>query len=310
MSNNVTRQDSIINDRFSNGCAYIAEKYLPIEEAAIPITDWGFLRGDCVYDAIPFSDGRMFRLSDHIDRFWESMSKWRLTCPLDKTSVRDICHQCISRSGLRDGLLLIITTRGVPPSLEIRNPALFNNRFYAFAQVLPPIAAPENMQQGLKVIISKTPRVPEESIDSTAKNFQWGDLMQARLEAHDAGVDNAILLSASGELTEGPGFNVFTIHGENLSTPNRHCLKGITRETVLDIAEELGLQVHERSVNTEELFGADEVMFSTSAGGVMPVCEIDGKRIGSGERGIWTERITEIYWKRRASSEYTEEVAY
>jgi len=299
-----------MSGEFNNGCAYVAGSYVSLDDASIPLTDWGFLRGDCVYDAIPFSNGRLYRLNDHIERFWESMSKWRLNCPLTREEVHGICHGCVSRAQLRDGLLLIITTRGVPPSLEVRNPALFQNRFNAFAQVLPPIANPDEMRNGLRVIVSTVPRIPQESVDSTAKNFQWGDLMQARLEAHDAGVDNAILLSAEGDVTEGPGFNVFVIKGHSLSTPDRHCLKGITRNTVIDIAGSLSLYVAERTISRDELYDADEVLFSTSAGGVMPVCEIDGRPIGTGVRGEWAEKIATEYWRRRSDARYSEEVVY
>ncbi len=299
-----------MNNEFENGCAFIGGKYVPLEKATMPLTDWGFLRGDCVYDAIPFSDGRLFRLNDHIDRFRESMSKWRLNSPLSKDDVRAVCHACVSKAQLRDGLLLVITTRGTPPSLDIRNPALFENRFYAMAQVLPPIATPENMTNGLRVVISNVPRVPQESVDSTAKNFQWGDLIQARLEAHDADVDNAILLDFDGNLTEGPGFNVFIVKGKVVSTPAKHCLKGITRDTVIQIAVAQGLTVEERDIPVDELFAADEAMFSTSAGGVMPVTEVDGKTIGSGTRGPIAAAIVEEYWKRRADPAYSEAVVY
>ena len=299
-----------MSQTFANGCAYIAGEYVPLEQAAMPLTDWGFLRGDCVYDAIPFSGGRLFRLNDHIDRFWVSMDKWRLSSPLSKDEVHAICHSCVSKAQLRDGLLLIITTRGTPPSLEIRNPALFKNRFYAMAQILPPIATPENMKKGLRVVVSSVPRVPQESIDSTAKNFQWGDLMQARLEAHDADVDNAVLLDFDGNLTEGPGFNVFIVKGNIVSTPAKHCLKGITRDTVMQIAADRGYEVQERDIPVNELLAADEAMFSTSAGGVMPVTEVDGKSVGSGERGPATTAIVEEYWKRRADPAFSEAVDY
>lgn len=299
-----------MTNEFAQGCAYVGEDYVPLSQAALPITDWGFLRGDCVYDAIPFSKGRLFRLRDHIDRFWESMEKWRLECPLDKSAVHAVCHGCVSRSQLRSGLLLIITTRGLPPSPEIRNPALFINRFYALAQILPPIAAPENMREGLRIIVSKVPRTPEQSVDSTAKNFQWGDLMQARLEAHDADVDNAILLDYSGNLTEGPGFNIFIVKGNVLRTPRSHCLKGITRDTVMEIAAAQGLIVEESDIPVADLFAADEAMFSTSAGGVMPVTQVDGQTIGSGQRGDVTAMIVEEYWKRRVDPVHSEAVDY
>ena len=294
---------------FENGCAYVSGTYVPLEEAAIPMTDWGFLRGDCVYDAIPFSDGLLFRLQDHIERFWESMEKWRLICPRSQEEVRAVCHDVVRKSQLRTGLLLIITTRGIPPDLSIRNPALFKNRFYAFAQVLPPIVDPKNLTSGMRIVVSNTPRIPEQSVDATAKNFQWGDLMQARLEAHDAHVDNAILLDFDGNLTEGPGFNVFLVKDQQLSTPKRHCLKGITRRTVLEIGQSLRMQCLERDIPVAELAQADEVFFSSSAGGIFPVAEVDGSPVGSGQGNI-TNEILERYWAMRGDPEFTEAVNY
>ena len=295
---------------FQNGCAYVDGEYVALEDARIPITDWGFIRGDCVYDAIPFTEGWLFRLDDHINRFWESNAKWRLKCPLTQSEVREVCLNCVGKSRLRDGLLLIMTTRGVPPSLEIRNPALFDNLFYAYAQILPPIANPENMKAGLRVVVSTVPRVPETSIDSTAKNFQWGDLMQARLQAHDAGADNAILIDYDRNLTEGPGFNVFIVKDGALSTPAKHCLQGITRATAMDIAQAQGIQTDIRDVHIDELFAADEAFFTTSAGGVMPVTEVDGKKIGTGEAGPVTQAIVAEYWSRRTDPAYSVKVSY
>ena len=299
-----------MDNPYAHGCAYVADAYLPLEQAAIPMTDWGFLRGDCVYDAIPFADGMLFRVQDHIERFWESMEKWRLSCPKSQAEVRNVCHEVVSKSQLRSGLLLIITTRGMPPDLTIRNPALFSNRFYAFAQVLPPIVDPERLKAGLKIVVSKTPRIPEESVDATAKNFQWGDFIQARLQAHDQNADNAILLDYDGNLTEGPGFNVFLLQGQQLSTPSHHCLKGITRRTVLEIGADMGLEVSERDIPLSEIHQADEVFFASSAGGLFPVTEVDGTTVGSGSVGPKTSEITEEYWRWRRDPARCDAVDY
>ena len=299
-----------MTEQTEDGCAYISGAYLPLREAAIPMLDWGFLRGDCVYDAIPFAQGLLFRLQDHLERFWQSMAKWRLRCPQDREQVRRICHLVVARSGLRDGLLIVILTRGQPPSLKVRNPALFENRFYAFAQVLPPIADQERLRTGLEIIIAKTPRIPERSVDSTAKNFQWGDFTQARLEAHDLGADNALLLDQDGNLAEGPGFNVFLCKGRRLSTPARNCLKGITRATVLEMAAGQGLGTEERDIPAADLFAADEAFFSSSAGGIFPVVRVNGQPIGSGGTGTITQALLKEYWRRRTDSAWCEAVDY
>ena len=132
-----------LNDPGEAGVAYVDGRYMPLGEAAIPITDWGFIRGDAVYDAIPFTEGWLFRLQDHIERFGLSMRKWRLAIPLGPERITEVVHEVVRRAGLRDGLVLIMATRGVPPSMGVRNPAQFENRFYAFSQVLRPLP-PEN----------------------------------------------------------------------------------------------------------------------------------------------------------------------
>lgn len=296
--------------KVEEGSAYVSGVYLPLREAAVPILDWGFLRGDCVYDAIPFTQGLLFRLPDHLQRFWQSMATWRLRCPHEQEEVRRICHRLVAKSGLRDGLLLIITTRGLPPSLEVRNPALFENRFYAFAQVLPKIANAEQLRRGLHIVVAKTPRIPERSIDPTAKNFQWGDFTQARLQAHEAGADNSLLLDYAGNLSEGPGFNVFIVKEGRLSTPAHNCLRGVTRATVLEVAAAQGLPCDERDIPADELFNADEAFFSSSAGGLFPVTRVNGQPIGNGVAGTVTQALLKEYWRRRADPARCEAVDY
>ena len=134
--------------------------------------------------------------------------------------------------------------------------------------------------------------------------------MQARLEAHDADVDNAVLLDFDRNLTEGPGFNVFLVSNGVVSTPLHHCLKGITRDTVISIARDTGLEVQERDIPAAEISSADEMMFSTSAGGVMPVTCVEGAPVGTGQCGPVTKKIMEEYWRRRAHEDYSEAVDY
>ena len=292
------------------GVAYVDGRYLPLGEAAIPITDWGFIRGDAVYDAIPFTGGFLFRLADHVERFGLSMRKWRLHISLGPDRIAAVVHEVVRRSGLRDGLVLIMATRGVPPSLGIRDPARFENRFYAFSQVLPPIAAPERLRDGMSVIVSRVRRIPETSVDSTAKNFQWGDFTQARLEANDRGADNALLLDHEGNVTEGPGFNAFIVSDGVLKTPAHHRLEGITRRTVMEIAERAGWPVSETDIPEEEMKAADEVFLCSSAGGIFPVTEIDGQPVAVGTCGEITRAVLDQYWRLRVDPAWAEAVDY
>ena len=113
------------------------------------------------------------------------MRTWRLPSPYPSETVAAICHDLVARSGLLDGILYICTTRGIPPSSEIRDPIKFTSRLYGWSQPVPQLGTPDQLREGLSMIVSSVPRIPESSVDSTAKNFHWGDLIQARLEAAD-----------------------------------------------------------------------------------------------------------------------------
>ena len=314
MSQAVEQKSEIIDNRVSiedaPGHAYIDGHYGTLAEAKLPVLDFGFIRGDCVYDAIPLKDGRLYRVSDHLDRFWESMGKWRLPNPVTKQEARTICHELVRRSGLKDGLLLMITTRGVPPCLKERNPLHCTGSFYAYVQPVPSISGPENENKGLKVSISKIRRTPDTSIDSTAKNFQHGDMMQSLMNAKEEGLDTTILLDYDGNVAEGPGFNIIVVHGNTVRTPARHCLKGITRRSILEIAQSMGMDASEGTVSRDMLLSADEVFLSSSAGGIFPVAEIDGQTIGNAISKPVYERISREYWNRRTSPDWSEAVDY
>ncbi len=276
----------------------------------MPLLDWGFNKSDAVYDGIPFADGLIFRLGDHLTRFAESMRKWRLTEPLSRSEIADICHDLAARSELREGILYVCATRGVPPSAEIRDPTMFRSRFYGWSQELPRLGTPEQLERGLSLVISKVPRIPASSVESTAKNFHWGDLIQARIEAADRGAQNALLLTRDGCLAEGVGFNVFVVVGGCLRTPARDCLHGMTRRTVLEIAESLGVKTSTGDIPPHQIADSSEIFVTSSAGGIFAVATLDGSRIGKGTMGPMTREIRREYWRRRVSPQWTEKIDY
>lgn len=290
------------------GYGYINGKFVPLRDAAIPLLDWGFNKSDVVYDGIPFDNGLIFRLEDHLSRFEESMNKWRLPPPCDRDKMTHVCHELVARSELRSGIIYICTTRGVPPSAEIRDPSQFVSRFYGWSQQLPQLGVAED--GGLSMIISNVPRIPQSSVDATAKNFHWGDLIQARLEAGDRGAQNAILLSHQGHVAEGVGFNVFIVKDGTIKTPRYDCLKGITRLTVMDIAKSLGIECIEADIYPCELQNAEEIFISSSAGGTFPVTSLNDQPIAGGKAGQLSKTINAVYWEWRRSPKYTSAVTY
>lgn len=296
--------------QWPQGAAWVGGQYLPIEQAGIPITDWGFVRSDVTYDVAHVWRGSFFRLDDHLNRFTASMKGLRMSLPFGREGIAEILHNCVRASGLRDAYAAIICTRGSPMSGKPRHPAYCENRFYAFVIPWVWVMPPELQERGAHLLIAKTPRIPVECMDPTIKNYHWGDMTRGLFEAHDFGADNTVLLDPDGYVTEGPGFNVFAVTDGTVVSPDRGALEGITRMSVFELCEELGIPSRTGRISADALRGAEEVFCSTTAGGVMPVSRIDGKPVSGGKPGPISLRLRERYWEKHAEGWHATPVNY
>lgn len=160
--------------------------------------------------------------------------------------------------------------------------------------------------------VSQVQRIAPESVDPTVKNYHWLDLVQGLYDAYDHQAETALLSDADGNVVEGPGFNVFAVTGDALVTPKSGMLMGVTRRTALEIGAELGaeleLRVEERAVSRAELVDAKEVFVTSTVGGIMPVCVIDGRPVGSGRPGPVTKQIRSRYWLMHDDPGYSESI--
>ena len=283
----------------ADGIAFIDGKYVPSDEAKISVFDLGFSRSDVAYDVVSTWKGLFFRLDDHVDRFLQSCAGVRIPCPYGKNDIQRILAECTYRAGLQDAYVEMLATRGHFRSLDVRDLRQTEPTFVAYAIPYVWIATPEKQQVGLHVFIAKTPRIPDASVVARYKNFHWGDLTRAQFEALDAGADVAVLCGVTGDLSEGPGFNIFFIKGERLFTPRINVLEGITRRTVLALAEEIGIPVETGNYPADALRTADEAFICSTAGGIMPVTIVDGKALGNGKPGPISWRLRELYWEKR-----------
>jgi branched-chain amino acid aminotransferase len=294
---------------FSKGAAFVRGQYLPIGEASIPITDWGFLRSDATYDVVTVWNGSFFRLDAHLERFMRSCKRWRLDPGLTPEQITDALSQCVRLSGLKESYVEMICTRGQPP-WGSRDPRLAVNQFYAFAVPYVWIANSEQREKGLHLMVSDVQRIPAASVDPTAKNYHWNDLTMGLLGALDGGADSVLLVDSAGNVVEGPGFNIFCFNDRAIVTPKEGMLEGVTRRTVLEIAQTLGLKIEFRALPATELRGAQEVFISTSGGGVLPVTMVDNYVIGEGEPGPITRRLVKTYWDWHADPAYSLAIDY
>jgi branched-chain amino acid aminotransferase len=288
-----------MSEDFSGGAAYVDGRFVPLDKATLPITDWGYRRSDVTYDVVSVWRGLFFRLDDHIARFRRSMNALRLSPAETDDDIRRILDRCVRLSGLREAYVAFDCVRGRPIVGKPYHPAHTRNYVIAFARPWVDLFSPEIQARGAHLIVAKAPRIPEESIDPTVKNFHWGDLTRALFEAHDADADGAVLVDRGGFVTEGPGYNIFSVTAGEVATPDRGALEGVTRKSVIELCAELDIRCSVRPVLVQELLQADEIFVTTTAGGPMPVSRINGRMMGNDRPGPLSSRLKATFWKKR-----------
>lgn len=302
MAREVDHARAAHDDQYAHGAAFINGEYCPVDEAAIPITDVGFIHADAAYDVVSASRGYIFRLQDHLQRFERSCSSFRLRNPYSAAETSAILVRLVQLAGTREAYIWWCVTRGtMPEGRERGNPEAYRNCLYAFVIPYLFIADDAMRSRGLDLMVSRQYiRIPGQAVDPTAKNFHWMDMKLALFEARDRGGDFAVLCDANGYLTEAPGANIFLVEAGAIVTPDDGCLEGITRRTTLELAAELGLPVQVEPVTAQRLRLADEAFITSTAGGIMPVRSVDGVPLGAGTGpGALTTQLHNLYWDKR-----------
>jgi branched-chain amino acid aminotransferase len=279
---------------------YVNGEFVPRGQAKISIFDFGFLRGDGVFDTTSAWNGRIFKLSAHLERLALSLRAARIPYPLPLEELRGVIVETVRRCGLRNAYIQTIVTRGEPP-LGVRDLAQCRPGLIVFAVPYVYILNPEQIRAGGRAMIASTRALPAQSLDPKIKSLSRLHFDLAMLQGKAAGMDVSIMLDVAGHVTEGPGFNVFAVKGGALFSPPEGILMGITRQTVFELAAEHGLPAREAQLTPYDLYAADEVFLTSTAGGIMPVVEIDGHPIGDGKPGPVGQRIHGWYWALRES---------
>jgi branched-chain amino acid aminotransferase len=296
------------------GCAYIDGQYVAPEDAKISIFDWGFLHSDATYDVAHVWQGRFFRLDDHLDRFEASLRALRLDPGLSREQIREVMHSCVRRAGLSDAYVEVLCTRG-QPAPGSRDPRSCHNRFMAFAIPFVWIADPDKQRRGIDLIVGSPARIAAGSVDPRVKNYHWLDFVMGLFEAYERGGETVVLTDGQGRLTEGPGFNVFVVQGRGpgarVLTPERGVLEGVSRRTVMELAQAAGYGVEACTVTVDDLRQADEVFLSSTGGGVIPVSQVDGVAVAgraAGDFGPVSAQLQAAYWALHDDPRFVEAV--
>jgi branched-chain amino acid aminotransferase len=295
---------------FERGAAFAHGRYMPIDEAQVSILDTGFSRSDVTYDVVAVWGGAFFRLEDHLQRFERSCRELRLKLEHGRDEIASILIELVRLTGLRAAYVETICTRGVDRE-GVRDPRRFENQFFAYAIPYVWLLDPADETTGMDAVVARTVRrIPSTSLDPTVKNFHWGDLTRGLYEAYDRGARYPILLDHDGNVTEGAGYNVFAVVDGSLLTPSSGTLEGITRRTILELAEREGIPAESVPLSEEAFRSGAELFATSTAGGVMPIVSLDGEAVGDGTAGPVTRRLRELYWQAHEDPGYITRVDY
>jgi len=299
------------NKNYGNtGIGYFDKQYVSMSEMRLPVTDLGFQLGDMCYDALHVHNGKFFRMNDHLDRFTNSISE-RNYNNLDegRNNFEEILLGCASRTGLKELMVSIVVTRGVPTS-GLKDLRTCKNRLMAWAIPYYSVVSEEEMINGCDVIVANTIRIPPESVDPTIKNYCRLDFVSSTFEAYERDAKYALLLDNDGNVTEGRGWNIFSLIEGKLFSPIKGVLEGITRKTVIELSEKLNIEASLSCLSKNDLENSDEVFLTSTAGGIIPVKSIDGKIVGDGFPGPVTQHLSELYWDLHEDVSYVTPIDY
>jgi branched-chain amino acid aminotransferase len=276
--------------------AYVNGKYVSKDEASISIYDHGFLYGDGVYEAIRAYDGLVFKLREHVDRLYESAKSIKIEIPLSREAMCSLVVDVLRKNQLTNSYIRIVVSRGRGKmGVDPRNCS--KPTVVLMVEPREPLFG-ENVK-GISAIISSMRRTPSWSLDPRIKTLNYLNNIMAKIEAIEAGVEEAIMLNEQGHVAETSTENIFVVKNGVVATPHpsQGVLKGITRDAIISVAKELGYPMEERTITTHELYNADEVFVTGTAAEVVPIVQITGRRIGEGKPGPGYSRILEGFKK-------------
>lgn len=277
------------------GAAWVNGEFVAAPEAKVSIFDSGFIGGVSVFDTLACWQGGLFKLPQHRARFERSAHAAMIPLLARGEELEQVIIETTRRSGLRDAYVQAIATRGrrPSPSMPSHEPTLI---VYAIPYVsLWPEAKAET---GISVMIPSIRQPASDTLDAQIKNFNRLHSHLARMEADLASADDFILLDRQGLLTESRGANLFMVQGGTLHTPRSSILEGITRETVFEIAAALGIPATESDLTAYNLYTCDEAFLCSTAGGIYPIAQADGRVVGAGDMGPVTRALRDGYWER------------
>jgi branched-chain amino acid aminotransferase len=278
----------------TEGTIYAGGGFRPAADASVSVFDHGLLYGDGVFEGIRAYNGRVFKLERHIERLFDSAHAIRLQIPATREEVEGLVVEACRRNQIVDGYIRLIVTRGagdlgLDPSGCLRPDIVVIARAGVTLYKRTP-------SQGITAVTSAFRRNAADATSPAIKSLNYLNNVLARIEASDRGADETILLDRDGHVAEATADNVFIVTERALVTPPTSTnLRGITRETILRLAEELGIRAEEKAFALFDLWTAREAFMCGTMAEVVPIASVDGRTIGKGTPGPTTLRLMAAY---------------
>lgn len=277
---------------------YINGKFYEKKDAKISVFDHGFLYGDGVFEGVRSYNRLAFKLKEHIDRLFESAQSICLEIPLTKERLIKAVRDTLRVNKLDNAYIRLIISRGEGDlGLDPRkckgnaSVVIITDRIALYPQKL--------YKEGMEIITVPTIRNLPEALNPQIKSLNYLNNILAKIEAINCGYEEAIMLDSLGYVAECTGDNIFIVKRNELYTPPQcmGTLRGITRDTILEIASKKGIGVHEHVITRHEVYIADECFLTGTAAEVIPVVKVDGRKIGSGKPGSLTLKLISEFRK-------------
>jgi branched-chain amino acid aminotransferase len=274
---------------------FIDGRFCNERDAKVSVFDHGLLYGDGVFEGIRAYHGRVFKLKEHVDRLFYSAKAILLDIPMTPEKIAAAVLESCRVNKLRDAYIRLVVTRGIG-TLGLNPRSCKNPSIIIIAgkiQVYPP----ELYARGMEIVTVPTVRNLHSAVNPAVKSLNYLNNILAKIEANNAGVEEAVMLNAEGFVAECTADNLFIVKNGELFTPplSAGALYGITRQTVMELARQAGLKVSEPNLTRYDLFCADECFLTGTGAEIMPVIKIDGRAIGAGKPGIVTRQLVKEY---------------
>jgi branched-chain amino acid aminotransferase len=282
---------------------YINGKFYEKENARVSVFDHGLLYGDGVFEGIRSYNRRVFKLNEHIDRLFESAQSIMLKIPLTKLELIKAVLSTLKANKLDNAYIRLIVTRGEGDlGLDPRKcykgatTIIIADKITLYPQKL--------YREGLTIVTVPTVRNLPEALNPQIKSLNYLNNILAKIEAANAGCDEAIMLDSLGYVAECTGDNIFVVKNGHLYTPPQcmGTLRGITRDSILEIARKNKIASHEHVITRHEVYISDECFLTGTAAEVIPVVKVDGRLIGDGKPGKLTGRLMKKFQELTAKN--------